>query len=263
MNSRAKRAVRRLVNSLGYEVTRFNPKGSDRARLLSFFSWQEINIVLDIGANVGQYGLRLRDLGYKGRIVSFEPVLVAHRALEHVAARDREWVVAPPTALGDRDGAAVIHVSEDTVYSSVLEGLNVLSSTNPTSRLVGEQDVRMTTLDSVCPRYVLPNDNVFVKADVQGFERQVLAGAAKTLQRARGVQLELSFVTLYEGEAPFRTMMDLMESLGFVIHSLAPVWADEDTGREVQADVIFQAANAGQQYREIEERRSRARTEMR
>ena len=50
-----------------------------------------ITVVLDVGANEGQYGVQLRRSGYGGRIVSFEPGSEAHASVTACAAADEKW----------------------------------------------------------------------------------------------------------------------------------------------------------------------------
>ncbi len=234
-----KRFVRRLANELGFEITRFNCKGSERAKLARFLSSNRVNLVLDVGANIGQYAKQLRDLGYRGRIVSFEPVSTAHLLLKKAAGRDRDWVVAPRTAIGNKDGIASINVAANSVFSSLLPGDEILGHIDSTSMIAHEEQVQMMTLNSLAPRYLHREDVSFLKIDVQGFEYEVLRGAAEMLEAICGIQLELSLIPLYQGEKSFRFMLDFMESLGFDLHSLASVFADESTGREIQLDAIF------------------------
>jgi hypothetical protein len=82
-----------------------------------------------------------------------------------------------------------------------------------------------------------------VKADVQGFERAVIDGATHLLARAAGMQLELSFVPLYEGGMLYREALDLTESLGFVVMGMIPGFTDPRDGRLLQADGIFMREN--------------------
>src|SRR3954452_341519 len=78
-----------------------------------------VNCVLDVGANRGQFGGRLRRYGYRGHIVSFEPVPQAFAGLEGKAARDPRWT-AHRIAIGDREGTTTMRVVRGTM-SSVLE----------------------------------------------------------------------------------------------------------------------------------------------
>ena len=73
-----------------------------------------VNCVLDVGANEGQYGQRLREAGYAGRIVSFEPLEVHVAPLRERAAADHNWKVFA-CALGDSDGEAEINVAPGKV----------------------------------------------------------------------------------------------------------------------------------------------------
>jgi len=231
--------VRKLANQLGIEITRFNSKGSDRARLARFLASRNANLVFDVGANVGQYGRELRALGYRGKIVSFEPVAAVHERLTKTAARDANWIVAPRTAIGREEGVISINVSANSVFSSVLRGAKLLKRMDPTAAVAHEEQVPLVTLDSLAPAYMNRGDVAFLKIDVQGFEYEVLHGGDKFLQKLCGAQLELSLVPLYEGEKSFRFMLDFMDSKGFELHSLGSVFADDATGREIQLDAIF------------------------
>lgn len=70
-----------------------------------------IDLVFDIGANTGQFASELRLIGYKGRMVSFEPLSVAHRELMQKPNRDSQWQIHPRTAIGDFDGEIEINIA--------------------------------------------------------------------------------------------------------------------------------------------------------
>ncbi len=76
------------------------------------------NVVIDVGANRGQYARALRRTGYKGWIVSFEPVLLDYEALVEAAARDPRWTVHQ-LALGDCDGTIEMNVVPGTLSSAL------------------------------------------------------------------------------------------------------------------------------------------------
>ena len=70
-----------------------------------------IDVVLDVGANTGQFAQALRAQGYHGHIVSFEPLSDAHAALVAAADSDPLWDVAERCAIGAQDGWAEINIS--------------------------------------------------------------------------------------------------------------------------------------------------------
>ncbi|WP_156746653.1 FkbM family methyltransferase, partial [Mycobacterium sp. E1715] len=105
---------------------------------------------------------------------------------------------------------------------------------------IGTEEVALRRLDSLAPELLLPDDVAFLKLDVQGFERQVIAGGETTVHdRCVGVQLELSFEPLYDGGMLADEAMDLMRSLGMALAGFAPFFFDVRTGRLLQADGVF------------------------
>ena len=181
------------------------------ARILDDFG---INLVLDVGANIGQTGDKLRNAGYCGRIVSFEPVPSAHAALTEEAQRDERWDVAPRTAIGAAVGEAQINVSQSKDLSSILEPKETLLQTLPKTEMVEKVATPVTTIEAAWTTYCASDDRVFLKVDTQGFERQVLEGAKVSQKNILGVQLELSLLPLYEGEETYLTFLQDLHAMG-------------------------------------------------
>lgn len=77
------------------------------ARRFALMEHLGIDLVLDVGANTGQYASSLRKAGYRAQIVSFEPLHRAYSRLARSAECDRRWR-AVRLALGARDREAII-----------------------------------------------------------------------------------------------------------------------------------------------------------
>lgn len=224
--------VRRLLRRFGIDLVRSRPLSAD------FLARLGVDTVLDVGANVGQYAGGLRAWGYRGRIVSFEPLGTAFAELSRRAAGDPRWDVVN-TAVGAENGTAEIQVSELTVYSSIRRTLPALDTLDPRAAAVRSETVSVRTIDALLAERGIGGDRLFLKADTQGYEREVLRGAAGSLDRVRGLQLELSLVPLYDGETLFREMLDLVDRAGFVLGAAEPVVFDERTQALLQLDCIF------------------------
>lgn len=236
--------LRSLLHRFGLDLTDYpKPHWRQLKRLLDHFG---ISLVLDVGANTGQYAGYLRAAGYRGRIVSFEPLADAHEALTRRAAGDAAWTVAPRLALGAADGEIEINVSNDRDMSSVLPMRAEVLRASPSSRTVAREKVRLTTLDAVFADYASDTDRVLLKIDTQGYERQVLEGAERTLPRLTGIQLELSLVPLYEGETTWLVLIDDLARRGFEPRLIIPGYFDRHLMRLLQVDgVFFRAGAAG------------------
>ncbi len=198
-----------------------------------------IDVVLDVGANRGQYAGYLRHAGWTGRIVSFEPLAEAHAALVVAAQGDTAWTVAPAMALGAAAGEAVLHVSAESDMSSLREMRADFLAISPTSEKIGEERVPVATLDAVFADHVRAGERAFLKIDTQGYEREVLDGAGASLAAIAGIQLELSLVPLYEGEPGYREMLARLEGAGFETYLVIPGYYSRHLGRMLQFDAVL------------------------
>jgi FkbM family methyltransferase len=222
------------------EVSRYYMEWDWKRMFVDQLKSHQIDVVLDVGANSGQYATGLRRAGYKGRIVSFEPLSEPFASLERKASRDPLWDCRQ-CALGDSDGTISINVSGNGGQcSSVLPIQKSFQDAIPWSNYIDTEEVPIYQLDSVVPEILRPNDVAFLKIDVQGFEKQVIAGGKSTVNdRCVGMQLELSFLPLYEGDMLIREALDLVDSLGFMVEGLVPGSRDVRNSRMLQADGIF------------------------
>lgn len=229
------RQTKDLAHRMGLEIAHYRPFAARIAARL-----EGVPLVVDVGANCGQYVTDLRQHGYRGEIVSFEPLEEAFAQLAATAARDVGWT-CHRMALGAVAGEAQINVASNLASSSLLEmevGHHVGA---PEVSIVGVETVPVSRLDDV-----LDDDRpCLLKLDVQGYEDRVLDGAPATLARARLLQCELSIAKLYAGQAPFRALVDRLDDAGFGLVDLDPFFYDRTDGRVLSLDALFARAPMG------------------
>lgn len=211
-----------------------------KRRLVEELQCRRVDAVLDVGANSGQYAGSLRAADFAGRIVSFEPLSGPFSILERSASQDPLWACRQ-YALGDYDGTITINIAGNAgMSSSVLPMLGMHEDVYPRGNYIGTEEVAISRLDSVAAGILRPDDVAFLKIDVQGYEKQVMAGAESTVKRhCIGIQLELSFVPLYQGGMLIQEALDLTYSLGFALRGYIPFFVDVSNGRLLQADGVF------------------------
>jgi len=232
----ARDALRRLARRMGYEVRQFTPLRSLAAARSELFERRAIDVVLDVGANAGQYGELLRHEGYAGRLISLEPLAEPYEALQRRALADGAWT-ALRVAASDSDGELVLHVTEDTRSASVLRRNERFGAT-PGWAPRGSERAPARRLDGLAPELLKPGERPYLKIDVQGYERRVVEGAGDALARFEGLELELSVLALYEEQTSLSEMLPLLAERGFRPLSLEPILLDDD-GLLVELDGIF------------------------
>jgi FkbM family methyltransferase len=234
-----KSITKSVFRSFGFDLKRYHPANSDAAQLRFMLCEHKVNLLLDVGANIGQYAKSVRQAGYRNRIVSFEPLSLAWQQLLNISKQDPLWEIAPRAAIGEIDGEVQINISGNSVSSSILNMLESHSKAAPDSSYVGSEKVPLRSLDAMSRDFLQPHSVTFLKIDTQGYEHQVLAGAKDLISQVVGIQLEMSIVPLYEGQKLFPEMCQYLDELGFSIWSLWPGFIEPTTGRLLQVDAVF------------------------
>ncbi len=207
-------------------------------RFLHMLGQYGIDEVLDVGANVGQFGIALRRGGYRGRIVSVEPLREAFGQLQQTARADPRWV-AERTGVSRTPGTLTMNVSANSVSSSALPILDRHTTAAPQSGYVGSEVVPATTVDDLVGRHAITPERALLKLDVQGFEMTVLEGAAETLSSFGVVRTEMSLVPLYEGQVLLPALVEFLGANGFDLWLVERGFFEPATRRMLQVDGIF------------------------
>jgi len=232
-----KKIIQKILKKAGVQLKEF-PTG-DLARRIKIINNNKIDIILDVGANVGNYALGMRELGYTKKIISFEPLETAFQSLSKNAKKDPNWVICN-YALGDADEESTINVAGGNSESSSL--LNMLPSHEATyaeSKYIDTQNIQVKKLDSVYSTFCNPHNNVMLKIDTQGYEKNVIDGSSESLRHIKIIQLEMSIVPLYENEMLFEEMISYLTAKDFGLFSLETGYSDRESGQLFQIDGVF------------------------
>jgi len=210
----------------------------DIRRKIKILNYYNINKILDVGANRGQYSLELRKFGFLGNIISFEPLSSAFKQLKINSQNDNKWELHN-YALGNEDGNTIINIAGNSVSSSLNKMLDLHIKAAPSSSYVGKENISIKKIDSIFNSIYKDNDNIMLKIDTQGFEINVLKGAEQSLNNILLIQLEMSIIPLYENEILFMDMMKFLKDRNLELISLENGFADPESGELLQVDGIF------------------------
>lgn len=197
-----------------------------------------IDLIIDIGANTGQYAQKMRQLGYTGRIVSFEPLPDAFEELSKKASKDPLWE-AVNLAAGNEEGEIELHVSQNSYSSSILDMLPAHAKSAPDSVYTNISKASIRLTNSLINTWYREGQHLLLKIDTQGYERQVYEGCRQSLDKITGFQMELSLLPLYRGETLMQEMADLLRNDGYRLMLLDPGHQDYQTGEILQLDGLF------------------------
>lgn len=200
------------------KIERFNELMS-LSRLIKILN---VNCVLDVGANRGQFVDDLRVIGFQGKIISFEPV---RKVFENTFSRfsfDTNWS-GYQIALGSEEKTMTIHIPKETVFSSFLESIN-------TEQEFVHEQVQVQRLDQLLPTLTkgIESPRVFLKMDTQGYDLEVFKGASGCIDYIVGIQSEISIFPIYKNMPNYLDSLQTYEAAGFDLYNLSVVNRLED-----------------------------------
>jgi FkbM family methyltransferase len=199
-----------------------------------------INCVLDVGANVGQFGRFLRDEGFSGTLISFEPIASVYSELSRATVKEPDWYCRR-TALGESDGIAEINVSKNYVSSSLLTAKAWSVSIEEGIAELNREIVPLHRLETIWSELPIPslNASIMLKIDVQGLELQVLRGLGDRVSEITLFLLEASLIPVYEGEPKFEDVVAELRAIGLHPVWIGPGWSNKHTRQVFQCDIVF------------------------
>jgi FkbM family methyltransferase len=222
------------LRALGVELSAY--RHTVRARRQQILSTYGVELLVDIGANRGQYASQARRSGYRGRIISMEPLQSAFDEMATLAASDPMWEPRR-LAVGNESGFITINVSEADIFSSILPVTASALAADPEARTSRIEKVPIARLDDLLE----PRESAVtaVKIDVQGFEREVVEGGMRVLAAAQVVEIELSPTEIYAGQMLLGETIDRLGELGLVLSLVENLFPEKATGRALQFNGLF------------------------
>ena len=200
---------------------------SYRSQLRAMLDRLEIDLVIDVGANQGQFASALRQI-YSGEIISFEPVSSAYEKCAQRAAADTEWRVFK-CALGEAEAEQPIYVSNRTVFSSLLKANDFSAQRFGSDAQQSTQEmIRIRRLDEFARETGLALDGrrIFLKLDTQGYDLNVFRGVGDLLAQVQMMQSEVSVTPIYKGMPRWTDVLASYENAGFKVCGMFPVSRD-------------------------------------
>lgn len=156
------------------------------ARLLRQYGYGPPCLVLDIGANVGDWAAEARRAWPECSLICFEPSTLAASRLEQRFIQDPRVAVEKVAIASSEAQLPLYSNHEGSALSSLrqrrLEHFDVEFDT--------VEHVAVTTVDAYLAAHQHLPDVDIMKVDVEGFEMEVLQGAANCLERITAVQFE-------------------------------------------------------------------------
>ncbi len=230
----------RLAGMFGYDLIRKERNQTIYERALcNILASYSVDLVLDVGGNLGQFALGLRQYGYKGKIITFEPVASCYDHLMEISKKDELWTVEK-LALGQQKETKVIQVPKSTVFSSLLQANSYsLKKYHDHLQDFKQESIDIDTLENYFREKNLAlSQRTFLKIDTQGYDMNVLLGAKNLIPNFVGLSTELSFISLYESAPKYTEVLNFIDSQNFSIANLFPVIFDEKKRLLIEADCV-------------------------
>ena len=208
-------------------------------KTLDFYN---IDLVIDIGANEGQFAKKIIEYGYKKKIISFEPMKSAFIELKKNSKKYSLWETVN-LGFGKEKSSEFLNISKNSVSSSISQVLETSTSVEPGTKFISREQIKLISLNEYLSNDEFRDKKIFVKIDTQGFEKNIILGTEKVKNKIQGFMVELSIVKLYTSEASVNEMIGLLNKLGFELWSIERGFSNKKTGQTLQVDVIFMNKN--------------------
>lgn len=231
-----KKTLITIANLLGFDV--YKKPGKFYSYFLTLLQNNKIDCILDVGANTGQYAQKLRKYGFNGEIHSFEPIQSTFEILKKNSLNDEHWFVYN-VAVGAKNGKEIIHVSENTESSSILDINSSNQISKELTKYVNTEEIEIIRLDKLINELASKKKKLFLKVDTQGYEMEVLKGIDNIEENIVGLQLELSLTQLYESELLYDEIIYYLKKKKYELYQIETGTVDIKSGRLLQFDGIF------------------------
>lgn len=240
LKNQLKKLISNQFAKLGYTIRRKHSTINDTF-LLEQIQSNNVDLIVDVGANIGQFASNIISYNDQIEIWSFEPSSIAYRQLLKNSRSYPNWKIQDQMALGAHNENIKINISDNIVSSSILKIEKKHIDNAPSSVIKTTENIQMKTLDSF--ELYGSNRNIFLKIDTQGYELEVLKGAIKTFSNISLIKLELSTYCLYKDQPLCDELISFLYKKNFNIIDIENGFRSNSSSEMLQFDALFKKEN--------------------
>jgi len=225
---------------MGYELVSQNKETSLNFHLLNLIQLNQIDLVLDVGANRGQFAQSVRDSGFKGEIHSFEPIKAVFEQLQHASANDSKWHIHN-YAMASEIGEGQINVTQASDLSSLLAPNDYGARRFKKNKISYTESIKISTVDEFLNNGLsdAKEKRIFLKTDTQGYDLEVIKGAHSSIKQIRCLLSEISLIPIYSGMPHYIESLQVYESLGFIVTGFYPITREKSDLSVIEMDCVM------------------------
>jgi FkbM family methyltransferase len=232
-----KKAIHHFTRKLGFDFYALKDRVEKENQKLIWLKNKNIKSIIDVGANVGQFTSKIREINATAKIYSFEPIASCHAILANNFKNDKNFM-AYNYACGDTTETLQINVNNYSPSSSILDIQQLHIDNFKHTASSTKENIKIDLLDNLIDVGELEAP-ILIKIDTQGFEKKVIAGAQKVLSKTDIILIELSYQKLYKDQSLFHEIYTILYDFGFqYIGNMEELLSPID-GVPLQSDGIF------------------------
>lgn len=234
MNKNLKTYINKLAEKFGIRLV--NRCWGPRGFMASFKDLEKSGflprVVYDVGASDGSWSQELKELFVDSEFFLFEPLPDYSSTLQSLEKSDDNYRYM---------GCGLGSETAELEFNSHDGQSSFLSSEQWKGDVIR---VPVRTIDDLVSSSDCPCPDL-IKADIQGFEIEMLKGAEETLRNCSFLFLEVSWIQIYEGGPAAGEVFGYLAARGFHIYDISSYSQRPYDRRLTQSDVLFAHERTG------------------
>jgi FkbM family methyltransferase len=224
---------------LGYSLQKIRRSEEESDVLYMTLKLANPTLVLDCGANKGDFSKTIRKIGYKGPIWCFEPNRDCVNKLNSIAEYDTQLRVFP-IGTGSSEQKLELQVAgKDGNMGSLLPHTSLMAERFRSAYVRDKYEVTIKRLDSILDsQAVNKTERIFLKMDTQGYDCETFKGLGDRVNQVVAVKTELSVHQIYKGSPSHWEMLDLLREHDFEPILFSTISRNFD-GKMIEYDALF------------------------
>ena len=187
----------------------------EHRKVLKLLQKRNLDLIIDVGSNKGQFTFASKIYFPKVTIFSFEALKSEFKKYINLISSFKD-IKAYNYALGNIKTKTRMNIASSPDSSSLLEINEIQSKEFGTYKTKFYEEIEIRRLDEWLDQ-IKKFNSILMKIDVQGFELEVLKGSKHVLKHINYLYIEASSVELYKNQPLLENIKDFLFEEGFFL----------------------------------------------